>query len=103
MLIICCLNFGVQISMAVRRAFTHAFVNDVLDVKHNELKEQLDWVLSVSKYQTPPLCISHTFRMKIIEVYRHIGKKIFVHPNSLHNYIDCKQHLVQFGATLNIN
>lgn len=89
-------------SSAVRRAFVQAFVEDKLGISHKQLQTELEGILTQSKQVEPPLCISHTFRMKLLEIYANIGGDLFQNPTIIHKYIDCDKHLYEFGETIKI-
>ena len=89
-------------SSAVRSAFIEAFIANKLGVPHTQLQSELDFILNLSKQHNPPLCVSHTFRMKLIEIYSHIGAELFNNPNIIKKYIDPERHLYTFAETIEI-
>lgn len=89
-------------SSAVRSAFIEAFIANKLGVLHTQLQGELDFILNLSRQRNPPLCISHTFRMKLIEIYSHIGAELFINPNIIRQYINPERHLYTFEETIEI-
>jgi hypothetical protein len=91
-----------QGSTAVRQAFIQAFSTDKLSVSHLELKAELDFILSVKNQPHPPLSISHTFRMKLLEIYATVGAELFDQPASLEKHLDSQNHFYAFGHILEL-
>jgi len=95
-------NFLKDGSTAVRKAFVQAFIEDKLGTTHEQLQTELESILSLNKQVEPPLCISHTFRMKLLEIYANIGDDLFQNPTTIKEHIDCKKHLYEFGEIIEI-
>lgn len=95
-------NFRKNGSTAVRKAFVQAFIEDKLDISHVQLQTELASILALSKQEEPPLCISHTFRMKLLDIYANIGDNLFKNPTTIKEHIDCKEHLYEFGEIIEI-
>jgi hypothetical protein len=89
-------------SSAVRKAFVQAFIEDKLHTSHEVLQTELASIFELSKQAKPPLCISHTFRMKLLEIYANIGKSLFQNPAIIQKYIDYNKHLYEFGEIIEI-
>lgn len=89
-------------STAVRKAFVQAFTEDKLGTSHKQLQTELKNIIALSKQIEPPLCISHTFRMKLLEIYSNIGDNLFQNPTTIKEHIDCKEHLYEFGEIIEI-
>lgn len=95
-------NFLRDGSSAVRKAFVQAFTENKLGTSHKQLQLELESVLKLSNQTEPPLCISHTFRMKLLEIYAHIGENLFQNPETIKEHIDCNKHLYEFGEIIEI-
>lgn len=95
-------NFLKDGSTAVRKAFIQAFIEDKLETSHEKLQTELEAILALSKQTESPLCISHTFRMKLLEIYADIGDNLFINPTTIEEHIDCKKHLYEFGEIIKI-
>ena len=89
-------------SSAVRHAFTQAFIADQLSLSHEQLKTELDFILSFKHQPRPPLGISHTFRMKLLEIYAAVGAELFDQPASIEKHLDTQHHLYAFGHILEL-
>lgn len=89
-------------STAVRRAFLRAFVENGLAITHTQLREELISIVNLKRDTPSPLCISHTFRMKLIAIYSEIGDILFTNPESLYTHIDPKNHMYDFGESIYI-
>lgn len=89
-------------SIAVREAFVEAFVSNSLDVTLETLRQELQTILAWAKQEQPPLCVSHTFRMKVLSLYSEVGEVLFNNPSMIRSLIDCRQHLFPFGATITV-
>ena len=64
-----------------------AFTENKLCISHDQLQTELESVIKISKQTDPPLCISHTFRMKLLEIYSKIGENLFQNPSIIKEYI----------------
>ena len=95
-------RFLEQGSTAVRQAFTQAFITNQLSVSHPELKAELDFILSFKNQSHPPLGISHTFRLKLLEIYAAVGAELFDQPASLEKHLDSQNHFYAFGHVLEL-
>lgn len=95
-------NFLKGGSTAVREAFVQAFIEDKLETSHKKLQMELKNIVTLSKQARQPLCISHTFRMKLIEIYANIGDDLFQNPTIITEHIDCEKHLYDFGEVIEI-
>ncbi len=89
-------------STAVRRAFVQAFIENKLKISHQQLQKELEGILALSTQVAPPLSISHTFRIKLLELYARIGNTLFQDPTTISNHIDCKKHFYEFGEIIEI-
>mgnify|MGYP006969352015 FL=1 len=89
-------------STAVRSAFVEAFVSNQLALSHTQLRSELIEILSLSHHTEPPLCLSHTFRMKLISVYSDIGDELFDTPTSIVKHLDTTKHLYKFGEMIEV-
>lgn len=89
-------------STAVREAFVQAFIKDKLETSHKKLQLELRNIVTLSKQMEQTLCISHTFRMKLLEIYANIGDDLFQNPTIIKEHIDCKKHLYDFGEIIEI-
>lgn len=89
-------------STAVRKAFVDAFIEDKLGTSHKQIHTELENILLLRNQIKPPLCISHTFRMKLLEIYANIGDALFQKPSIIKDYIDCGKHLYKFGEIIEI-
>ncbi len=89
-------------SVAVRKAFVQAFIEDKLCVPHKQLKKELEDILILRGQAKPPLCISHTFRMKLLEIYASIGDDLFRNPSLLGTYVSPEKHLYEFGEIIEV-
>ncbi len=89
-------------STAVRAAFAHAFMEDKLSISHKQLQTELINILALSKEAVPPLCVSHTFRMKLLEIYKKIGDELFSDPRIIKEHIDYKTHLYKFSEIIEV-
>lgn len=89
-------------SSAVRSAFIEAFMANKLGTSHSQLQRELDFVLELSRQSNAPICISHTFRMKLIQIYSQIGNELFNNPSVIEKYINPEKHIYTFGETLEI-
>jgi len=88
-------------STAVRKAFVQAFTENKLSIPHEQLHTELA-IIAALRNQEQLLCISHTFRMKLLELYANIGDKLFQNPTIIKEHIDCKKHLYDFGEVVEI-
>lgn len=95
-------NFLKSGSTAVREAFVQAFTEDKLATPHKQLQIELDNVILLSNQPEPPLCISHTFRMKLLEIYANIGESLFENPMIIQEHIDPNEHLYEFGDVIEL-
>lgn len=95
-------NFLKGGSTAVREAFVQAFIEDKLETSHEQLQTELESILALSKQEESRLCISHTFRMKLLEIYANIGDNLFQNPTTIKEHIDYKKHLYEFGEIIEI-
>lgn len=89
-------------STAVRTAFVAAFIKNMLSISHEQLQTELESVIKLSKQIDPPLCISHTFRMKLLEIYASIGEGLFQNPAIIKEYINYNKHMYEFGEIIEI-
>jgi hypothetical protein len=95
--------FKSEKSNAVRSAFLQAFIDNCLDESHEELKGRLGRAKDIALNQSHTLAISHTFFMKLFQVYWDCGELLFSQPEVLRFYIDPQKHLFPFGAELYFN
>lgn len=93
-------NFIQYGSVAVRKAFNDSFVNDDLGISHQKLQYEIKEILHLHEVSRPVLCVSHTFRMKCIEVYNQIGDRMFKEPGQIRKFINPKKHLFHFGEEI---
>ncbi len=89
-------------STAVREAFVQAFIENRLNISHEQIQAELESILELRTQAEPPLCISHTFRMKLLEIYAITGNKLFQDPTTIKIHLDCKKHLYEFGEMIQI-
>lgn len=88
-------------SVAVRRGFKQAFVDDTLLVRREELLREIQDLVSMLRgmelTNNTVVVVSHSFRMKLIEAY--IGTKgaLANNPGLLHQYIDDSTKTYEFG------
>lgn len=87
-------------STAVRLAFVTAFANDALLIPLQQIKDELLELERIAAAHPTAIAITHTFRMKIIELYVERGDRIFDDPEQVLQRIDPRRHLYPFGATL---
>ena len=76
-------------STAVRTAFAEAFIENRLGISHEQLQTELESIIKLSKQAKPPLCISHTFRIKLLAIYANIGDNLFQNPTTIKEHINC--------------
>lgn len=89
-------------STAVRKAFVQAFIENKLNIPHEQLQTELTNIVALRNQEEQPLCISHTFRMKLLELYANIGDNLFKDPTVIKEHIDCTKHLYEFGEIIEI-
>lgn len=89
-------------SDAVRRAFVQAFIENKLSISHKQLQIELESVFELNKQANPPLCISHTFRMKLLEIYANVGNDLFQNPVIIKDFTDSSKHMYEFGEIIEI-
>lgn len=87
-------------SSAVRRSFITAFESDQLLISHSQLQKELDDILLLKHTSPHLLCISHTFRMKLIGTYNLVGAELFSKPSIIGKYLDPNKHLYNFGEMI---
>lgn len=95
-------EFVQQGSTAVRNAFVQAFISDGLNISHQRLKKELELLFELGKDNEDALFVSHTFRMKLIEIYSKVGDGLFSNPKIISKYLDVDKHLYNFGDTINV-
>lgn len=88
-------------SDAVREAFVKAFVSDQLELPRSEIQKQIEGLLKEVQ-ETDATIISHTFRMKLIEIYLEIGEDLFKEPELLAEHLDTKKKIYEFGHSFNL-
>jgi len=87
---------------AVRSAFVTAFIEDNLDVTREQLQREIIEVLALGIGEEQIMLLTHTFRMKLIEVYGQIGSELFTNPGCIKNFIKPETKLFEFGEIINI-
>ncbi len=95
--------FKSEKSNAVRKAFVQGFIDDRLSERRDSLQLRVKRVSDIAINQSQTLAVSHTFFMKLFQVYWDCGELLFSHPEVLRAYIDPKKHLFPFGAELYFN
>ncbi len=95
-------NFLQHGSTAVRAAFVQAFIMNRLAIPHTQLQSELKEILAVTHQSEITLRISHTFRIKMIEIYSIIGDELFNNPSLIKDYLDTEKHLFAFGEKIEV-
>jgi hypothetical protein len=93
-------GFEISGSTAVRRAFIEAFVANDLNISHQELQRQLLEIIDLHKREPEALAVSHTFRLKLIQIYTQIGDELFNKPISIRDFIKQEVKILDFGETV---
>ena len=84
-------------SNLVRRRFVKAFENDELGEKRVEVKTRMERLLRrLKKEPGEVLLVSHSFFMKILEIYLS-HKKLFERPKILREYFNTDKKTYNFG------
>lgn len=94
--------FNSEKGAAVRRVFAEKFENNLLSISHEQLHEEMRIVLSLSRSGENPTAVSHTFRMKIIEIYLLVGEQLFQNPKVIHKYVSSENKIYDFGHIIQI-
>lgn len=89
-------------STAVRKAFIIAFSQNALLLSHEILQNECDQILSIANTQRTTLCVSHSFRMKVLQAYIQYGTQLFRDPLLIKKYINPKNKMFNFGDSIYI-
>jgi broad specificity phosphatase PhoE len=86
-------------SILVRQRFVEDFINDDLMEKRVEIKKRIDRILTTleTAEETKILLISHSFFMKIMEVYLN-NKDLFTKPRILKDFFDTNKRTFDNGT-----
>jgi hypothetical protein len=95
-------EFAAKGSVVVRQTFIKLFVEDKLNISHHDLKNEFDYLLSLSEQNKDALAVSHTFRLKLLETYLKTNQKLFAEPTLIHNYLNPTVHFAHFGSFIDI-
>lgn len=90
-----------QGSSAVRRAFIEAFEQDKLFLKRDKIFEQIEKLLDMCRKESEGqevICVSHSFRMKLVEAYIKTGGAIKKSPSLVREFIDPNNKTYEFGG-----
>lgn len=96
-------EYNIYGSNLVRERFIESFISDSLITKRVDIKKEIDNLLYL--FQKLPdgthLAISHSFKMKIMEIYIH-HKNLFNNPTIIRNYFNTHKKTYNFGEGYNI-
>ena len=90
-------------SVAVREAFLYLFCNNQLATPHQELQSEFEHILTLSSENPDALAVSHTFRLRLLDVYVKTGRTLFERPESIHEYLNPAEHWLAFGSFVQIS
>ena len=87
-------------SVAVRRNFKKAFINDQLLLSRRKIFDEIRQLLSLCKKKSlkgEVAVISHSFRLALIEAYIKTKGEIEINPDLIHQYISDEKKRYEFG------
>ncbi|MEO6509055.1 MAG: histidine phosphatase family protein [Patescibacteria group bacterium] len=92
-------EFDKEGSSLVRKRFIDAFITDSLLESREQIKNRVESVLSILEFSldTIILLISHSFFMKLFEVYL-VHKDLFEKPDKLRKHFDYRIKTFPFGG-----
>lgn len=84
----------------VRERFIQAFISDTLDESRDDLQKRLESCLGLLKnhQSTNVLVVSHSFFMKILEIYILTNSRLFDNPELLAEHVDPMKKLYDFNT-----
>jgi hypothetical protein len=86
-----------DLSSFVRSVFIDKFINDRLLISRQTLLDQTKKILEFNNGNDNITMISHTFRLKIIELYLQVGDTIFKEPKLISQFINPSKKIYEFG------
>ena len=89
-------------STAVRRAFVEGFVADRLLLSRRQLREDVLEIEKLATAHPDAHLVSHTFRMKILQLYYQTNGAIFDRPELIRDILSTDTHWLAFGETLEL-
>ncbi len=89
-------------SDSVRSAFIDAFAEDDLHSSHDELQSQFEYILDHASKYPEAVYVSHTFRMKLLQLYVQYKDRLFTDPEVIRNAVPVDKHIFEFGETIEI-
>jgi hypothetical protein len=90
-------------SIAVRKYFKKAFVQDELLIPRKSIEKQVLKVTKLIQEYCVSDLISHTFRIIIMRAYYETGGRIFKNPNLIHRYIFDNRRILNFGESFELD
>lgn len=88
-------------SVAVRRGFKRAFINDQLGVSRQQIFEEIRDLLTLCRNQIPGknmAVVSHSFRLALIEAFVATRGLIESNPSLIADFINDSQKRYEFGG-----
>ena len=88
-------------SVAVRRKFKQAFIEDGLLIKRSELFREIEMTVAACRREektSKVAIVSHSFRLKLIEAFLVTGGDIRENPLLIHRFIHDEKKTYEFGG-----
>jgi len=93
-------DFEARKSTAVRSAFVEGFATNALSLSHTQLLADIHAIEELYAADTYIHLVSHTFRMKVIQLYYKTNGKLFEQPEMIRALLPIHEHLLTFGETI---
>ena len=91
-------EWSTQANVIVRRRFKEAFIQDRLLVTRRVLEQEIRTVLALAAEEDPCTCISHSFRLKLIEAFLKAEGELFRVPERIHEVFPDDQETYAWGT-----